>query len=344
LVAASSPPLKLPPPARLAAFGGLMLVVIACGTFGFHAIQRWSWFDAFYKAVTTLTSLGSPEVPLSKAGRAFTAMLALIGVFTVALAATEVLRTIVTGDLRTYLENRRMQKRIEDLEQHVIVCGYGRVGRYTCAHLRTEGVPFVVIDKQDAPLADAAAAGAHPVPGDATSDAVLRHAGIDRARALIVAASTDSENVLITMTARLLNPTVPIVARAAEETTVPKLLRAGATRTVSPYAISGGRIAQAVLRPAVLDFIEVTTGRDLDGVQIAEQEVLAGSALDRSTVGGSGLRSRLGLVLLAVKRSDGQVVFNPGDDAVLAAGDTLIVAGPRATLDRADQLTSPAGG
>ena len=278
------------------------------------------------------------RAPVTIAGRVFTMVLALGGIFTVALAATEILGTIVTGELRDFWEKRRMRKRIEALEQHVIVCGYGRVGRHVCADLLGGGVPFVVIDRQDAPLAAARDAGAHPVLGDATADAILRRAGIERARALVAVAGTDPDNVLITMTARLLHPALPIVARAEEEATVPKLLRAGATRTVSPHAIVGGRMAQAVLRPAVLDFIEVATRKGHPDLQMEEQLVCPGSPLDGKTVGTSGLRSRLGLILVAIKRRDGHLAFNPGDDAAVAAGDTLIILGRREQLARADAL------
>jgi voltage-gated potassium channel len=335
---ASSPPRPLSPPLRLLVFASVPVLLIAIATVGYRAIEGWSWFDAFYMAVATLTSIGSETHTPSNRGRLFTIILALGGIFTVALAATEVLRTIITGELRAYLEKRRMEKRIEDLEQHVVVCGYGRVGRYACAQLLAAGAPFVVIDRDDVPLADAREAGGLLVSGDATADSTLRRAGIERARALVAAAGTDPDNVLITMTARLLSPRLPIVARAAEEATVPKLLRAGATRTVSPYALGGGRMAQAVLRPAALDLVELVTRTDLHDLQIEEHLVKEGSPLDGETVGSSGLRSRLGLILIAVKRRDGELAFNPGDDAALAAGDTLIVLGRHAQLDRTDEL------
>ena len=166
----------------------------------------------------------------------------------------------------------------------------------------------------------------------------MKHAGIERARALVAVAGTDSDNVLITMTARLLRPTLTIVSRADDEATVPKLLRAGATRTVSPHAIAGGRMAQAVLRPAVLDFIEDATGKGHPDLQMEEQFVRPGSPLDGKTVGTSGLRSRLGLILVAIKRPDGHLAFNPKDDAPVTAGDTLITLGSREQLGRADAL------
>jgi voltage-gated potassium channel len=339
LVATSSPP-KLRPPSRLLAFASVPVLLIGVATVGYHAIERWPWFDAFYMAVAILTSIGSETHPLSNRGRGFTIILALGGIFTVALTATEVVRTIITGELRAHREKHRMKKRIEALEKHVIVCGYGRVGRHACAQLSSAGIPFVVVDRADVPLTAAREAGAHPVMGDATADGTLLDAGIERARALVAAAGTDSDNVLITMTARLLRPTLPIVARVAEETSVPKLLRAGATRTVSPYAIGGARMAQAVLSPAVLDLVEVVTRTELTTLQLQEQVVHRGSPLEGKTVAASGLRSRLGLILVAIKRPDGEVAFNPGEDTTLAAGDTVIILGPRAQLAHVEELAS----
>jgi voltage-gated potassium channel len=215
------------------------------------------------------------------------------------------------------------------------------VGRHACADLLEARIPFVVIERQEAPIAAAREAGAHPVWGDASVDATLRQAGITRARALVSAAGTDPENLLITMSARLLHATLPIVARVAEEISVPKLLRAGATRTVSPYAIGGGRMAQAVLRPAVLDFIEVATRQAMPDVQVEQRLVQPGGPLDGQTIAASGLRARLGLILVAIKRGDGGITFNPTDDTTLAAGDTLIVLGRRAQLSGADALVPP---
>ena len=337
---AYSPPRKLRVPLRLLAFGSVPALLIAAGTVGYRWIEGWSWFDAFYVAVITLTSIGyGDRPPITTAGRVFTLALALGGIFTLAVAATELLSTIVTGELREFWGRWRMRKRIKALRQHAIVCGYGQVGQHVCTDLLGGGVPVVVIDRRDALLAAAHDAGAHTLPGDATADATLREAGIVRARALIAVAGTDPDNVLITMTARLLHPTLPIVARAQEETSVPKLLRAGATRTVSSHAIVGGRMAQAVLRPAVLDFIEDATGRGHPDLQMEQQLVRPGSPLDGNTVGASGLRSRLGLILVAIKRQDGRLAFNPGDDAPVTAGDTLITLGPREQLGRADALT-----
>jgi voltage-gated potassium channel len=336
---ANSPPRQFPIPFRLLVYFSVPAALIGVGTVGYRLLEGWTWFDSFYVAVITLTSIGYGErAPVTLAGRVFTLAVALGGIFTLAVAATELLGTIVNGELRDYRKKRRMRKRIDALEQHVIVCGYGHVGQRVCADLMGGGVPVVAVDRLDAPLVTAGAAGAHPVLGDATADGTLRRAGIARARALVAVAGTDSDNVVITMTARLLSPTLPIVSRAEDEATVPKLLRAGANRTVLPHAIAGGRMAQAVLRPAVLDLNDDATGKEHPDLQIEEQLVHPGSPLDGKTVGSSGLRSRLGLILVAIKRRDGHLAFNPEDDAAVTAGDTLITMGSRQQLGRADAL------
>jgi len=312
-------------------FASAPAALIGVGTVGYRVTEGWPWFDAFYVAVITLTSLGyGDKSAFSIPGRILTLVLALGGVSTVAIAATELLRTILTGELPNELKNRRMAQRIESLRPHVIVCGYGHVGQHVCADLLGSGHPVVVIDRYEAAFAKARDSGAHVLLGDGTSDDTLRRAGIARARALIAVAGTDADNVLITMSARLLAPALTIVARAEDDATVPKLLRAGATRAASPHAIAGGRMAQAVLCPSVLD-------ADL---QMEEELVHPGSPLDGKTVGSSGLRARRGSILIAIKRLDGRLAFNPEDDAPVAAGDTLIILiGSRAGLGGAHGLS-----
>ena len=289
-------------------------MLLGVGTVGYRLIERWPWFDSFYVAVITLTSIGYGQpYALSMGGRVLTILLAIGGIGTVAVASVELLSTIVTGELQTFVGDWRMGKRIDALTQHVIVCGYGRVGQHVCADLLGSGVPVVAIDRHTEALVAARAAGALPVLGDATVEATLRQAGIERARALVAVAGNDADNILITMTARLLSQ-LPILARAEEESAVAKLLRAGATQTARPNAIAGWRMAQAVLHPAVLD-------ADL---QMEEQLVLPGSPLDGKTVRQSGLRARRGRLLVAIRRRDGRVAFNPEDDAPVSAGDVLI--------------------
>jgi len=303
-----SPRRGLALPRRVQLLAVVPLGLIVLGTSGYHAIEGWSLFDALYMTVTTLTTIGYGEVhPLSPAGRTFTIGLALGGIFTLFFTTAEFLRAVISGELSSHLGRHRMEKKIAGLTGHIIVCGYGRVGRQVCEDFSSAGVPFVVVDKTADRLADFSLAGGHPLVGDATEDAVLRQAGLDR-------------------------------ARAEEAASVPKLVRAGANRVVSPHVIGGGRVAQAVLRPAVLDFIEVATRSEHLDLQIEEVPVAAGSGLAGRTIATTGVRADIGLILVAVKQASGHMLFNPPDTAALAAGDTLIVLGKREQLDRADRL------
>jgi voltage-gated potassium channel len=313
---------RLPPTWRLFVFWSVPALLLCAGAIGYHTIERWSWFDSFYVAVNTLTSLGGgTKHAASHGGRVLTLLLALAGISTLAVAATELLGAIVTGELREFLRSQRMTRRIDELEQHVIVCGYGHVGQHVCAALLAGGVAVVAVDRLDAALALARETGAYAVLGDATTDATLRRARIDRARALVAVAGSDPDNVLITVTARLLRPALSIVARSEDEATVPKLLLAGATRTASPHAIAGERIADAVLRPSAVD-------ADL---QMHEELVRPGGPLAGKTVGASGLRARGGPLLVAVRHRDGRLAFNPEDHVRVDAGDVVI------TLDNGPQ-------
>jgi voltage-gated potassium channel len=339
---ASVSPRKLPIPRRLLAFASAPALLIAAGTVGYRFIEGWSWFDSFYVAVITLTSIGyGDKHAFSFAGHVLTLVLALGGISTVAIAATELLGTILTGELREFVEDKRMRRRIRALERHVVVCGYGHVGEEVCRQLLSAGIPVVVIDRRDAAftaLVTARDVGAHVMVGDAAADATLLHAGIERARALIAVAGSDADNVLITMTARSLRPELTIVSRVEDAAALPNLLRAGATRTVSLRAIAGRRIAQAVLRPAALDVIEDVIGQPHPDLHMEEQPVRPGSSLVGQTVGSSGLRSWRGLILVAIKHHDGRLTFDPPDETPIAAGDTLITLGGRAQQERADAL------
>lgn len=294
--------------------------LIVIGTIGYRMIDRSSWFDGFYSAVITLTSIGhGDEHVVSVASRVLTVVLALGGIWTIATAATQVLGLLLTGELRDFMGTRRMEKHLSTLEQHVIVCGYGGIGQHVCADLVAAGLEVVAIDRTATAFEATAQEGVHPVVGDATTDSVLLETRVDHARALVAVTESDPENLLITLTARQLCPAMPIVSTAGDEGTMPKLRRAGATRVTSPDAIAGDSIASAVLRPAVLDA----------DVEMDEQLVRAGSALDGTTVKTSGLRERRGHILVAIKRHDGSLAFDPEDDAPIEAGDTLIMLSRR---------------
>jgi voltage-gated potassium channel len=319
------------------------IVLILAGTLGYYLIEPgYSLFDALYMTVITLTTVGYEEVhhPLSRHGRIFTMALLLIGVFAFFYTITELLRSVISGEVRDLLGRQRMERSLAGLSNHMIICGYGRMGRHICEEFSRQGLPFVVIDRDPQLLQDFNVPHGIALPGDATSDEVLKRAGVERARALVTVAASDADNLFITLSARLLNDKLYIVARAEGELAEEKLLRAGANRVVAPYAIGGTKMAMAVLRPAVVDFIELATRTEHLDLQIEETLIRAGSKLDGVGLHDSGLRQELGVIVVAIKKANGHLVANPPGDAVMSPGDTLITLGPRKGLDRVEDLAN----
>ncbi len=315
------------------------VALVAVGTAGYRLVEGWSLFDSLYMTVITLTTVGFMEVhPLTAGGRAFTMLITVGGVFTMLYAATALIGAVVSGEIRGSLGRQRMERRLAELVGHTIVCGYGRMGRLVCQEFSRMGIPFVLVDRQADVLEDFQLPHGIALHGDATDDAVLRRAGVLRARSLVTVAASDADNLYITMSARLLNEKLLIVARSEEAEAEKKLVRAGASRVVSPYAIGGRRVAQAVLRPNVMDFIELATRSDYLELQIEEAEIEAGSSLAGRTVKDSRVRRDLGIILVAIRKPDGKMVFNPPADATLEEGDVLICLGHRAQLERLETL------
>lgn len=328
-------------PYGLALAAVLPLLLVALGTIGYRRIEGWSYHDSLYMSVITLTTVGYREVhPLSRAGEIFTMVLALGGVFTLFYATTQVIAGILSGQVLDLWGSRRMERNLASLEGHVIVCGYGRMGRLACQEFAGPESQLVVIDRDAGMLAGFQHPRGIPLCGDATSDETLVRAGIKRARALISAVSSDADNLYITMSARLLNERLFIVSRAEDDRSEQKLLRAGATRVVSPYAIGAARLAQAVLRPAVVDFLELATRSEHLELNIEESKISVASSLAGSTLETSGIRHEFGLIIVAIKKSSGHMLFNPPRDAILEAGDVLIMLGRRHDLDQVDALAA----
>ena len=320
----------------------VLVTLLAAGTLGYQLVEGWGWFDALYMTVITITTVGFHEVhPVSAAGRVFTMALAMGGVFTAFYAGVEFIRAVVTGEVLTALGRQRMESRLERLNGHLVVCGFGRMGRLVAEEFSSAGLPFVVVDRDPKVLEGFDIPHGIPLVGDATADEVLRRAGVERARALVTAAASDADNLYITLSARLLDERLTIVARAEGEAAEVKLRRAGASRVVSPYVIGGHRVAQAVLRPNAMDFIELATRTGHLELQIEEVEVGAGSALVGRTIKASPVRSELGIIIVAVKKPGAKMAFNPSPDTALETGDLLITLGHRQQLDR---LETMAGG
>jgi voltage-gated potassium channel len=313
------------PRAVLVAAGPVVLIV--AGIVGYLGFGYSPWM-AVAMTVLTLTTVGfAPGSRLPDGVLVFTAGLALLGVglFVVilGLAAT----AIVEGRVSLFSRSRRMRRRIDELRGHFIVCAYGRVGRAIARELEAEGVPLVVVDSKAELEPDLERDGRCYLIGDASDEAVLRKAGIERARGLICAVDSDAENVFITIVARSLSPDLLIVARAAREQSADRLYRAGATHVVSPYVTSGRRMANLAIRPHVVEFFDVARAGQ-PGLRLEELEITEGSPLAGRTLQQLGGRA----VPLLVRHRDGQLVANPARELQLQAGDLLIVSGEASDL------------
>lgn len=317
---------------RLLAILYSLIIIVSAGIIGYMTIEGWSFVDALYMTVITLSTVGYEEVKeLSEGGRIFSVVLIVFGVGAMLYTLTTVVQYILEGNLASIWGRRRMKDRIARLKEHVILCGYGLVGREVARVFRSEGVPFVIIEQDPAALQAAAEHDYLVLAGDATRDDVLREAGIQRARALVAALGTDADNVYVTLSARGLRPDLFIVSRAAMAESEPKLTRAGADRTMSPYMVGGRRLAMLTLRPVVVDFVDTTLASPGGELVLENVKVSPGSPLCGKTIAESREYSGQ-TTILAVKKQDGSLLANPSPDTVLQVDDVLVVIGTRAQL------------
>jgi voltage-gated potassium channel len=320
----------------------LLVALIGVGTAGFHFVQGWGWFKSLYTTLMTVSTIGAgPENELNGRGEIFNMVLILLGVATVGFAIGTLTKAVVEFELGSFFGRRRMEKEISALKNHFIVCGVGRVGRRVASEVSARKYPLVVIERDPARAAWAQDRGFPVIIGDAASEAVLRQAHIETARALASAVTSDAQNVYIVLTARGIAPKIPIVARASEEDAESKLFRAGATTVVSPYSYAGQRIARTLTSPYVQRFIDMAlsslseTNLEIEEVQVGNASRLAGKSLEETRI-----RDRFGLIVLAIRHQDGQLDFNPDSTQSITSGDYLIVMGDSQNLR---QLESQAG-
>jgi voltage-gated potassium channel len=321
-----------------------LLVLITCiGVAGYMTLSGMSFMDALYMTAITLSTVGYREVaPLTPVAQLFTIGLIFTGLGVVLYGASLVAGDVIEGRLQRVLGRRRVERQIEHLADHYIVCGFGRMGRNVCKELAAKPVPFVVIERDPTALKRVDEEGYLSVDGDATEDRVLQQAGIGRARGLVSALSRDEDNVYVVLSARQLNAELLIVARAEDERSETKLAHAGATRVVSPYVLGGSRMAGALLRPAVLDVIDLATHSRSIELKIEEVAVATGTFAVGSTLHQSGVREDLGVIVIAIKRSGGEMVYNPGAEVRIDAGDSLVVMGQAASLQELERRLSNA--
>ncbi len=277
--------------------------------------------------IITLTTVGYREVhELSSRGMIFTIVLLMVGVGTFLYALSAGAKIILEGELQELFGRKRLEKKIKELKGHYIVCGYGRMGKIICRELKAKNVPFVAIER-NGDFLNNRSDELLGISGDATNDDTLMEAGIERAKGLISVLPNDALNLYVVLSARELNPNLHIVARAGEEGSENKLLRAGADKVVSPYHIGGLRIAHTILRPAVVDFIEFATKTGNIELQMEEVTISEGSRMENKSLDQCGIGRELGIIIVGIKRHTGEMRFNPTSRSTIKAGDTLIALG-----------------
>lgn len=319
------------------------ILVIAAGTFGYMLLEGWNLSDSFYMTMISITTVGYGEVrPLDLSGRILTALVIVGGISIFGYTVTTLASSLVESEITGRARERRIRSAIESLSEHVIICGFGRVGVSVARELNAEGVPFVLIDSNLDRVGESAALGYLVINGDATDDFVLSSAGIDRATALISALDDDAQNVFITLSARVLNPDIIIASRSSSPETERKLQLAGAQHVVSPYNIAGHRLAGVVVRPRVIEFLDTviySAGLEfwLEEIPVSSHSRIVGQTINDSNIGRD-----TGTLLLAIVRADDARIANPTAATLINEGDTLLAIGTRQQLTRLSRIASTA--
>lgn len=317
----------------------LLFATIGFGTGGYIIFEDMPPFEAFYMTLITISTVGFSEVrPLSDIGRMITIIIIVLGISLMTYTLGQVARIFVEGELRKVLGRRKLEKQIMDLKDHYIICGYGRIGAFIAKELKAEGIPTVVIEQDPATIETLESDRVLYLNLDATSDEALLEAGLKKAKGLVTAVSSDADNVFIALSAKELRPDIFILARASDATNERKLLRAGATRVVCPYQMGARRMAEILHKPTVVDYLDQTMVSNELGLQMEEARIDEGSPLTGKTVMSSKLRQDFGVIIIAIKRKSGEMVYNPGANEVFSAGDVIIVIGKRDELRRMESL------
>jgi voltage-gated potassium channel len=315
-----------------------LAAAIVFGTIGFHLVEGWTLADSLYVTVQTLTTVGYGDLPpRSGAGRTFAVVVMLIGAGGVALAVSTIVQSVVKWELVSTFGQRRLTKKMGKLRDHYIICGSGRVGSHLIRDLLSANESFVVIENDQQRAAEFSQRGVNVLVSDATLEESLRDVGVEHARGLAACLPNDADNVYVVLTARDLNPNLRIVARAAEEQAEAKLLRAGANHVIAPTIIGGHRMAVALTKPAVSEFMDSITANQL-GLGFEQVEVDAASSLVGQELRSTPIRSELDVVIISIRRQDGKVVFNPAGNAIIENGDILIAIGRVESLSKLNQI------
>lgn len=319
----------------------ILIMVLSFGTIGYMILEKWKFLDALYMTVITITTVGFREVgQVSEAGRIFTIFIIFSGMGIIAYILGTTAQAMVDFQVRSLIGRTKLGMRMRSIKDHYIVCGFGRIGNIISRELKANKIPVVVIDSQIEAKPILEDADIPFIIDDATSEEVLVEAGIERAKGLISVVASDADNLFITMSARGLSRSLFILARAAEEQTEKKLLRAGANKVVMPYLIGGQKMAQSIIKPAVTDFLEFTIhNRDMD-LEMGELKVGEGSLLNNLTLIESGIRKDMDVIIVAIRKKEGEMKFNPSSQTRIEAGDTLIALGKSDDLEKLEKILS----
>jgi voltage-gated potassium channel len=317
----------------------VLLSLFIIGTAGFHIIEGWSLPDSLYTTVITLSTVGYGDFyPLTGEGRMFTIFLVIFGVGTMLYTVVLFTETMIEARFRSILGRGKLEKMLKKLNNHYIICGCGRIGYLICKELSAEKFNFAVIDNNPETIQKIEEEGFIFYKGDATQDKTLIAAGIKRAKGIVCALPTDAENLYVILTAKELNPDIYILSRSEEIESERRLLRAGADRVISPYTLGGMRMAMAISRPAMLDFIEITTRRQSLELRMEELAICTGSPVIGKSLEESEIRQLYGLIIVAVKKDTGQMIFNPQANYIISMGDKLIALGEDKNVSRFAQV------
>lgn len=318
----------------------MLCFVLAFGTSGYMFLEHSSFLDSLYMTMITISTIGYGEIfPLSTKGRIFTMILIVFGVGLVMFIFSKITEAVVEGELRTIYGRLSMKKKVTELTEHYIICGFGRIGRVICNLLKEADKPFVVIENSPEVIQELSELNYLFLDGEASSDDMLLKAGIKRAKGLISAVSSDADNVYITLSARGLNNDLYIMARSSgADGGETKLLRAGANRVISPYYIGACRMAQHILRPTVTDFIDLTVHGGELGLRMEELAVSDHGRIVNNTLMDSNIRRDFNLIVVAIKRSHGEMLFNPNPNSMILQDDTLIVLGDYTKIKELEKI------
>ena len=323
----------------------ISILILVAGTIGYMAIEGWPLIDALYMTVITISTVGFKEVnQVGAEGRIFTIFLVFCGVGFSLYVAAAVVQFMVEGRIRIIMGRRRLSKKIDRLKNHYIVCGYGRIGRVLCRHLRKADIDVAVIEKSDDQVQVMDEDGILYIADDATDENNLLKAGIKRAKGLVAALATDTDNVFLVLTARQLAPELFIMARASERNAIIKLRAAGANTVQSPYVMGAMSMANRIIRPTVTSFLDLAFAQRHKDIQMEEIPVSAASELVNVELKDSGIRQKYNLIIIAIKKPDGSMQFNPSYDAVINSDDTVIAVGEAESLQKLGWALNPQTG